>query len=242
MNRRAVLGLAAIAAAAALVISGCSSNAPDPSSSPRTVNVSATGSTEVAPDAAKGSLTVSSTNATSATAAQAATAAATVKAVDAIKKAGVDTADIATQSISVSPVYRYSSTGAQTLDGYQASQSLTVTLRDLSTAGSTLDAIVKAGGNSVSIDSVTTYVSDPAAASEKARAQAVEVARAQAEQYAQLLGFSLGPVASVTETSSNAPAPVAMADAAPGAKVTTPIEPGTTKVSVSLDVSWLIED
>ncbi|MDO8733186.1 MAG: SIMPL domain-containing protein [Actinomycetota bacterium] len=241
MNRRALLGLAAIAASAAILVSGCSSNSAEPSGALRTVNVSATGSTEVTPDAAKASLTVSSVNANSASAAQSATAAATVKVLDALKNAGVDSADIATQSISVSPVYRYSSTGSQTLNGYQATQSLTVTLRDLAQAGASLDAIVTAGGNSVSIDSVSTYVSDPAAASQKARAQAVEIARAQAEQYAELLGFSLGSVASVTETSSNAPPPIAMANAAPDEKVTTPIEPGTTKVSVTLDVSWLIE-
>ncbi|MDP2014247.1 MAG: SIMPL domain-containing protein [Actinomycetota bacterium] len=242
MNRRAVLSFAALAASAALLISGCSSSPAESSGPPRTVNVSATGSTEVAPDAAKASLTVSTANASSASSAQRATAEATVKVVDAVKKAGVDAADIATQSISVSPVYRYSSTGSQSLDGYQATQSITVTLRDLTTAGATLDAIVTAGGNAVSIDSVSTYVSDPAAASQKARAQAVDVARAQAQQYAELLGFSLGPVASVNETSSNAPAPIAMADAVGGEKVSTPIEPGTTKVSVTLDVSWLIED
>lgn len=242
MNRRAVLSLAALAASTALLISGCSSSPAEPSGAPRTVNVSATGSTEIAPDAAKASLTVSTVDANSASAAQSATATATTKVVDALKNAGVDSADIATQSISVSPVYRYSSTGSQTLDGYQATQSLTVTLRDLQTAGATLDAIVTAGGNSVRIDSLSTYVSDPAAASQKARAQAVTVARAQAEQYAELLGFSLGSVASVTETSSNAPAPIAMADAVGGEKVSTPIEPGTTKVSVTLDVSWLIED
>lgn len=242
MNRRAVLSLAALAASTALLISSCSSSPAEPSGAPRTVNVSATGSTEIAPDAAKASLTVSTVDANSASAAQSATATTTTKVVDALKNAGVDSADIATQSISVSPVYRYSSTGSQTLDGYQATQSLTVTLRDLQTAGATLDAIVTAGGNSVRIDSLSTYVSDPAAASQKARAQAVTVARAQAEQYAELLGFSLGSVASVTETSSNAPAPIAMADAATGEKVSTPIEPGTTKVSVTLDISWLIED
>ncbi|MDO9485723.1 MAG: SIMPL domain-containing protein [Actinomycetota bacterium] len=242
MNRRALLGLAAISTTAALLISGCSSSPAEPSSAPRTVNVSATGSTEVAPDAAKASLTVSTTSANSASLAQSATAEATVKVIDALKDAGVESADIATQSINVSPVYQYSSTGVQTLDGYRASQSLTVTLRDLTTAGATLDAIVTAGGNAVSIDSVSTYVSDPAAASKKARAQAVEVARAQAEQYAELLGFSLGSVASVSETSSNAPAPIAMADSVAGEKVSTPVEPGTTRVSVTLDVAWLIED
>jgi uncharacterized protein YggE len=59
-----------------------------------------------------------------------------------------------------------------------------------------------------------------------------------------LLGFTLGPVASVSESSSTiAPPPVAFAEAAaaPADKAPTPIEPGTTQVSVTLNVAWSIE-
>ena len=134
--------------------------------------------------------------------------------------------------------------GGQTPTGFQASQSLTVTLRDLTTAGATLDAVVAAGGNAVRVDSLSTFVTDPSVALDQARAQAVGIARAQAEQYAQLLGFTLGPVASVTESSTTSlPAPMAMADAVAGAeKVPTPVEAGTTQVSVSLSIAWSIED
>jgi len=242
MNRRALTGLAVIAVTSALLLTACSSGSDTADAVPRTVNVSATGSAEVVPDAAKASITVTSENSTSASAAQGAAAASTTAVIVALQKAGVDKADIATQAINVSPTYRYSSTGSQTLSGYQASQTLTVTLHSLTTAGATLDAVVTAGGNAVRIDSVMTYVSDPAAVSQKARAQAVQIARAEAEQYAELLGFSLGSVASVSESSSNSPVPVPMAANATDEKATTPIEPGTTNVTVTLDVSWLIED
>lgn len=240
MNRRILIGLAALTTCA-LLLTGCSSGSPD-LGVPRTVNVSATGSAEVAPDAAKASVTVAAVNSTSASAAQSAAAASTAAVILALKKAGVEQSDIATAAVSVTPTYRYSSTGSQTLSGYQATQTLTVTLRDLATAGATLDSVTAAGGNAVTIDSVSTYVTDPAAATQKARAQAVDIARAEAQQYADLLGFELGPVTSVAESSSNSPAPVPMAAAATDEKVSTPIEPGTTKVSVTLDVSWLIQD
>jgi uncharacterized protein YggE len=51
-------------------------------------------------------------------------------------------------------------------------------------------------------------------------------------------------VASVSESSSTiAPPPVAFAEAAaaPADKAPTPIEPGTTQVSVTLNVAWSIE-
>ena len=211
----------------------------------RTVSVAATGTAEATPDAARASVTIETTDPTSAQAAQAATAQAATLALNELKVAGVDAADIATRAITVGPVYDYTSEGGQSLIGYRASQTLTVTLRDLATAGATLDAVVTAGGNAVRIDSLEPFVTDPAAATEQARAQAVDIARAQAEQYAQLLGFTLGEVATVSESTSNAPMPmVAYADSAPSEEkvVETPIEAGTSEVTVTLNVAWLIED
>lgn len=246
-RRRASLGLALAAAAAALLITGCSPTtvvAPT-GETPRTVSVSATGKAEAVPDAAKGSITVEVIDPTSATTAQADAAVATTKVIDALKAAGIDDADIATQAINVGPIYNYTQDGGQTLTGYRAAQTITVTFRDLTTAGATLDAVVAAAGNAARIDSLTPYVIDPTKATSAARAQAVEIAQAQAEQYAALLGFALGPVATVAEsTTTTGPPPIAMADAAaaPAEKVPTPIEAGTTEVSVTLNVAWSIAD
>ena len=246
MTRRHATALALLAATSALLISACSpsTNVSTTAQPARTVSVSATGMADAVPDAARASLSVVTTDPTSAKAAQESAAVATTKVIDALKVAGVDEADIATQAVTVGPTYTYPADGGQTLTGYQASQSLTVTLRDLTTAGATLDAVVAAGGNAARVDSLSTFVTDPAIAANKARAQAVDIARAQAEQYAQLLGFTLGPVASVSESStSNGPVPMAMADSAAGAeKVPTPVEAGTTQVSVTLSVAWSIED
>jgi uncharacterized protein YggE len=206
--------------------------------------VSATGQADAVPDAAKASLTIEVTDPASAQQAQQDAAVAATSVLDALTAAGVADADIATQGISVGPTYNYTADGGQALLGYRAAQSITVTLRDLATAGATLDSVVAAGGNAARVDSLAPYVTDPTLAANAARAQAVDIAEAQAAQYAELLGFTLGPVASVSESSSTiAPPPVAYADAAaaPAEKVPTPIEPGTTQVSVTLNVAWSIE-
>jgi uncharacterized protein YggE len=239
--------LAALGATAVLVLTACSPTTTVSSTTPtqRTVSVSATGTADVVPDAAKASLTVEVTDPASAQKAQEQAAVATTKVLDALKTAGIDEKDIATQAVNVGPNYNYTQDGGQTLIGYRASQSITVTLRDLATAGATLDSVVQAAGNAARIDSLSPYVIDPTLAANKAREQAVSIAKAQADQYAKLLGFKLGPVATVSESSSNtAPPPIAYADAAaaPAEKTPTPISPGTQQVSVTLNIAWEIAD
>jgi uncharacterized protein YggE len=231
-------------AAAALLLSACSPSTTVASgdASTNTVNVSATGQADAAPDAAKASLTVTTEDPKDAQAAQASAASAATAVIAALKAQGVAEADIATQGVTVGPTYNYTSDGGQQLTGYQASQTFQVTLRDLTTAGATLDAVVAAGGNAARVDSVTPYVTDPSVAANKARAQAVEIAQKQAEQYASLLGFTLGPVTSVSESTSNVgPQPIAMAEMSDAAgKVATPIQAGTTQISVTVSISWSI--
>lgn len=246
MNRPLRWAAALAATAVVLSVSACSPTtvvSPD-AQQPRTVSVSATGQADAVPDAARASITVEVTDPLSAPKAQQDAAVAATAVIEALGAAGVDDADIATQGISVAPVYNYTSEGGQEQLGYRAAQTITVTLRDLTTAGATLDAVVAAGGNAARVDSLTPFVVDPTVAANKARAQAVDIATAQAKQYAELLGFTLGPVASVSESSSTiAPPPVAYdaAAAAPAEKVPTPIEPGTTQVSVTLNVAWSIQ-
>jgi uncharacterized protein YggE len=247
MKRRTRISLAVLTGAAALLVTACSPTtvvSPTPGL-PRTVSVSATGNADVVPDAAKAQLTIEVNNPTSAKTAQSEAAVATTKVLDALKAATVDEKDIATSSVNVSPTYNYTQDGGQQLTGYRASQTITVTLRDLTTAGATLDGVVAAGGNAARIDSLSPYVTDPTAAANKAREQAVGIAKAQADQYAKLLGFTLGPVATVSEsTSNNAPPPIAYADAAgaPAEKTPTPISPGTQQISVTISIAWQIND
>lgn len=242
---RAAAAVAAVTAA--LLLTACAPTTTvmtSDAAQPRTVNVSATGQADAVPDAARASVTVEVTDPGSAEAAQQQAATAATAVLAALTADGVAEADLATQGLSVGPTYNYTADGGQQLIGYRAAQTFTVTLRDLTTAGATLDAAVTAGGNAVRIDSVAPFVTDPTVAADKARAQAVEIAQKQAQQYASLLGFTLGAVASVQESSATtAPPPIAYADAAgaPAEKVPTPIEAGTTQVTVSVAIAWAIE-
>ncbi|MBI1352648.1 MAG: DUF541 domain-containing protein [Actinomycetales bacterium] len=241
---RARIAAAGLAVVMVALLSACSpstvvNQSPDAA---RTVSVSATGQADAKPDAAHASLTVEVTDPSSAQKAQSDAAVATTAVLDALTAAGVADADVATQGVSVSPQYNYTDAGQQ-LVGYRASQTIDVTLRDLTTAGSTLDSVVAAGGNAVRVDSFSTFVVDPTKAAQAARAQAVQIAQAQAAQYAQLLGFTLGEVMTVSEsTSTVGPPPIAYSEdaAATANKVPTPIEAGTTQISVTLNISWSI--
>jgi uncharacterized protein YggE len=238
-------GAIAAALTTVLALAACAPNTvvnatPDGS---RTISVSSTGQADATPDAAHAFLTVEVTDPASAQQAQADAAVATTAVLAALTAAGVADADVSTQGLSVAPQYNYTDAGQQ-LVGYRASQTIDVTLRDLATAGATLDSVVAAGGNAVRVDSFSTFVVDPTKAAQAARAQAVELAEAQAQQYADLLGFTLGEVASVSEsTSTVGPPPIAYAEdsATTAQKLPTPIEPGTTQISVTLNISWAIK-
>lgn len=243
MNARRIAVVAAVASAAVVALAACSPNTTvsTTTEAPRTVTVTATGTATVVPDAARAQITIVGEDPQSAQAAQAEAAQAATAVLEALAASGVAEADIATSGLSVGPTYTYAD-NTQTLTGYQATQSLTVTLRDLATAGSTVDAAVSAGGNAVRVDSFAAFVTDPTATAVKAREQAVAIATAQAEQYAELLGFDLSGVASVSESSSSAPPPIAydMAQGAAESAPSTPVSAGTSEVSVTVTVAWAI--
>lgn len=241
-TRRVVLGVAACIGAV-VALAACSPNTTVTSTNelPRTVTVTATGSATVVPDAARAQISIVAEDPQSAEVAQASAAEATTAVLAALAASGVEEADISTSGLSVGPMYTYSD-NTQTLTGYQATQTLSLTLRDLANAGATLDGAVQAGGNLVRVDSFAAFVSDPTTTAVKAREQAVGIAQAQAEQYAELLGFSLGEVARVSESSTSAPPPIAFDMAVGGAESApnTPVSPGTTEVSVTVEVTWAI--
>lgn len=241
-TRRVVLAVVASMGVVA-ALAACSPNTTVTSTAelPRTVTVTSTGSATVVPDAARAQVSIVAEDSQSAEVAQGLAAEATTAVLAALTASGVAEADIATSGLSVGPTYTYSD-NTQTLTGYQATQTLSLTLRDLATAGATLDAAVQAGGNTVRVDSFSAFVSDPTMTAAKAREQAVRSAQAQAEQYAELLGFSLGDVTRVSEVSASAPPPIAFDMAVGGAESapSTPVSAGTTEVSVTVEVSWAI--
>ena len=237
MKLTSVRTVAALSVAIAL-LGAAGLSTPANAAGTRYITISATGSTNVVPDAVRITATVSVIGKTSkeALATASTTSAAVRKAITANK---IATKDVATQSVSVFPEYTYPANGTPVLSGYRASQSFDITVRAASTAGAVVDAIVDAGGDNLQINSASPFVLDNDKATETARASAVARAKAKANSYAKLLGVKLGKVIYLDETSTPSTYPVYVASAK-AEDSATQIDLGEQKVTVSVTVRWSI--
>jgi uncharacterized protein YggE len=213
-------------------------SAPANAADTRYITISATGATNVVPDAVRITATVSVIGKTSKEAL--ATAGTTASAVRKVLTANkIATKDVATQSLSVYPEYTYPANATPVLSGYRASQGFDITVRAASTAGAVVDAIVSAGGDNLQVNGASPFVLDNDKGTETARASAVKNAKAKATSYAKLLGVKLGKVIYLDETSTPAPYPV-FGVSAKAEDAETQIDLGEQKVTVSVTVRWSI--
>jgi hypothetical protein len=200
-----------------------------------TISVSGTGKILLAPDVADVTLGVTVQRNTVGAARD--DAAQIMQAVIAALHAlGIADADIKTTTLYVSPVYDYS--GQQRITGYQVSNIIAVHVRDLADLAGVIDDSVSAGVTDV--QGVTFDVADRAAAERSAREAAVRDARARADTLAATAGVTITGVASIAETTS-APWPWPMAGfARDEAAASTPVQPGTAELTITVAVVYLI--
>ncbi len=204
-----------------------------------TIAVTGSGKVTVVPDMATISLGVVIQRNT-AKAAREAAAEAMTKVVASIKALGIDDKDIASSSISLQPVYDYTNNSSPRINGYQLQNTITITVRDLAKLGDVLDDSVISGATTV--NGISFDVADRTAAEAKAREDAVADAKAKADTLAKGVGVSITGVASMSETVST---PIwygpQMAAGAPAADAaSTPVMPGTTDVTIQVQVTFLI--
>jgi len=207
-----------------------------------TITVGGEGKVTVKPDIAHVQLGVQVQKPT-AKAARDAAAAAMSNVVAAIKKLGVDDKDIQTTQVSLNAVYDYPANAAPVLRAYQLTNQVVVTVRDLTKITDVVDDAVTAGATSV--DGISFDVADRTAAEAQAREAAAKDARAKADVYAKSLGLAISGVASVAEQVST---PVwysqnyasAAGSATDKAAVPTPVQAGSTDVTIDVTVSFLI--
>ena len=208
-----------------------------------TIAVTGSGKVTVTPDMATIQLGVAIQK-PSAKAAREAAAAAMTKIVAALKALGIADKDIATAMVSLGPVYNYPNNASPVITGYQLSNAVTVKVRDLAKLSDVLDNAVAAGATTV--DGVSFDVTDRSAAESQARDAAVKDAKAKADTYAKGLGVTITGVASVTENVvtpiwyGNNFSSVAGAATDKAAPPSTPVLPGSTDVTITVQVSFLI--
>lgn len=163
--------------------------------------------------------------------------------VKALKAAGLAARDLSTSNVALSPQYRYQDGKPPVITGYQASNSVAIRFRDIARAGAVLDALVRAGANQ--IDGPNLSLSDPEAALDEARTQAVTKARARAELYAKAAGLSVARIVAIDEAGENGgdrPRPMPMmARAAVQSDAETVVLPGETDVTASVNVRFLLK-
>jgi uncharacterized protein YggE len=132
-----------------------------------------------------------------------------------------------TQEISLDP----QTNDAGKTTGYVAQNTVTA-VASISAVGDLIDAATAAGATSIGGPALT--VDDSTALYRQALTSAVADARAKADVLARAGGFSVGPVVSVTETSSGGPVPFA----AGGAAKQAPVEAGTQEVTADVQVAF----
>jgi uncharacterized protein YggE len=154
---------------------------------------------------------------------------------------GVAEEDITTTDYSIYPEYDYSG-NQERLVGYRVTNTVRAKIRDLATTGTVLDATTAAGGDEARVSGLRFSLEDNAELVSAAREAAWADALAKATQLADLSGQTLGAATSITETVSTPPVPIPYAaDAAGAERVTTPIEPGTSAVTITLQVEFGFE-
>ncbi len=159
--------------------------------------------------------------------------------INALKGGGLNDEDIQTARYSIHPEYDHHE-GQQRLRGYRVSNELQVVLRDLASAGKVIDTASESGGDEVTINNVSFSIEDETSARDQAREAAWSDALARAEHLARLSGRTLGDVVGIVETSGRPPGPGPVPRMALAAADVTPIEAGTTSITVSLEVRFAL--
>jgi uncharacterized protein YggE len=164
--------------------------------------------------------------------------------IDTLKKLGIAPAQLRTSGVQITPEYQYPPNGKPILTGYRAANSIRVEIRQLTLVGGVIDGALARGATRV--DGLSFFASDTELATREAYKKAVTRARLDAEAIAQAAG---GRIAGVLEIVVNpgyqAPEPPMMAMAVARtmeADTPTPVEPGTTRISVSVEVRFRFQE
>ncbi len=203
------------------------------------LSVSATGESNAAPDIAAISAGVV-TRAASAGEAMRENAARMERVIAALRAAGVDRKDIQTASLNLNPQYAYRENAAPRITGYEARNTVSVKMRKIEESGKALDALVAEGANEINGPSFE--IDDQETATNAARRDAMQKARARADIYASAAGMEIARIVSISEGGGQpvypGPRPVMRVQAEMMDAASTPIEPGQLGLNATVTVVY----
>jgi len=118
--------------------------------------------------------------------------------INSIKDNGVEAKDVRTSNFSISPRYNYDGR-TQTIEGYTVNNMVTIKVRKLDQLSKIIDDAARAGGNYTMVHGVAFGIDDPEELRSQAREEALNQAKARAEDIARVTGVSLGKPISIVE-------------------------------------------
>jgi len=124
---------------------------------------------------------------------------------EALEEAGVDRINIQTSNFSLNPRYEYPNNQPRKLIGYTASNQVTAKITDLDEVGNIIDAMVSMGGNTFS--GVRFAVEDTSDLMDEARKMAMQDAIDRADLYAEVSGYDVARIVTISESGSYSPQP-----------------------------------
>ena len=160
----------------------------------------------------------------------------------AIKKLGVDKEDIQTQSYQVNPNYDWSDDNRR-ITGYQVSTQVLVKVTDFEKLNQIIDTGTNLGANQVGGINFSLSDAKQEELKKEARQEAIDEAKASAEELAKLAGVKLGKVVNVYENAGNnydypAYEPKALIASDEGMGESTQLEPGSEIYRYSVTLSF----
>jgi uncharacterized protein YggE len=248
-----------------LIATGCSHTTvravlPNPNQMPNGLSVSGQGEAKGAPDLARANLGVE-VRAQTAEQATADINARMSAVIAALKQAGIADKDLRTNNLSIgfeqehqppvvvmpAPVERGKAAATATAEAapatprgfYRATNMVEATIRNLNAVGQIVKIATDAGANN--IWGITFELEDPQPLRGKARAQAIERAKVNAQELARLTGVKLGKVISVSESDGGGGYMPMKASFAESRQANAPIEQGEITVTQQVQLLFEIE-
>lgn len=156
-----------------------------------------------------------------------------------LKNIGLQDKDIQTSFLSIQPVYKYN--GAPTIEGYSASNNVQVTTKMLDKLSEIIDRSTSAGANQIGGVSFSVSEEKQKELREGLLAEAVSDASSKANDLAKKLDVRIVGVKTSSISEGGILQPFFREVSIAEGKAATPIMPGETKVSLSVQVTYIIE-
>ena len=180
----------------------------------RTLDVNGLGEINIKPDICTLSVSIESKDKKSASSAHSLTHQATKQLFNKLTENGIEMKDVATKNIILNPIYNYVQSKSneyiksiQVFEGFLSRQDIEIKIKDLTAVGAILDHV--ANLEKIQINNVGYSVESTKPYLDEVRENAINNAKAKAEQICKLTGMQLGKPISINEQfNSGYPTPV----------------------------------